>query len=191
MLSTLQGPHLSVLTGKLVGGQAQRKKEECQSLSPSLHPEMAGRGEGNGWSNQEHSPLNRGPDEMGQLLLTDTTQLVNRAVGFLPCYVCLSRLWPPTKGLMIARLTLNLLTSSFFLSPEMQESISLICLYLVHFFVLFLPILRWSPKIMFNNALSEMSHANPCSFPRTPTTNHMCRFLLGTSKASWWKKGVE
>ena len=75
-----------------MGGQAQRKKEEYQSRSPSLHPEMAGRGEGNGWSNQEHSPLNRGPDETGQLLLTGTTQLVNRAVGFLPCYVCLSRL---------------------------------------------------------------------------------------------------
>lgn len=75
-----------------MGGQAQRKKEEYQSLSPSLHPEMAGRGEGNGWSNQEHRPLDRGPDETGQLPLTDTTQLVNRAVGFLPFDVRVSRL---------------------------------------------------------------------------------------------------
>ena len=92
MLSTLQGPHLSVPIGKLMGGQAQRKKEEYQSVPPSLHPEMAGRGEENWWSNQEHSPLVRGPDEIGQLLSTDTAQLVNRAAGFLPFYVCLSRL---------------------------------------------------------------------------------------------------
>ena len=75
-----------------MGRQAQRKKEEYQSVPPSLHPEMAGRGEENWWSNQEHSPLVRGPDEMGQLLSTDTAQLVNRAAGFLPFYVCLSRL---------------------------------------------------------------------------------------------------